>query len=694
MPQSKEKPRLAKELRLLDVYAIATGTTLSAGFFLLPAIAAAEVGPALVLSYVLAAVPMVPAMFCAVELATAMPRAGGPYYFLDRSLGPLAGVVGGFGTWLSLVLKTSFALIGMGAYLELLVPALPAVPVAVGFALLFGAVNLGGTANTGRAQLALVAGLLAILAWFIGAGSVSLQPANFDGFFDAGAAAILSTSGLVYVSYGSITKVASVAEEVRDPERNLPLGVFLALGSAVAIYAAGTLVMVGIVPAVELSQTLTPVATVADRIGGPIGVWFVSIAALLAFASVANAGIMSSSRYPLAMSRDHLLPPFLARLNQRGAPVTATVSTVGFLVVALVALDPGQIAKLASTFQLLVFAGFSLAVIVMRESHIESYDPGYRAPGYPWLPLFGIATAAWLIAQMGWVPILSTAGAIGLGVAWYRAYARERVVRHGAIYHVFERLGRRRFAGLDRELRGILKEKGLRDGDPFDEVVARAFVIDSDAPIAYEALVDRAAALLSQRLSCPADHLSAGFLNGTRTGATPVSGGAALPHIRLHAARDPELVIARCRRGVSIAVGDVFGDEARVSEVQALFFLVSPENDPSQHLRLLAQLAGRIDQDDFLAEWNAAAHEAELKEVLLRDERYLTVSLLGEHGAVRWAGQALRDIELPAGCLVALVRRAHATIVPDGRTQLRSGDRLTVIGSSSGIAELRRSLSL
>ncbi len=134
---------LAKELRLFDVYALATGATLSAGLFLMPGIAAAQVGPALVFCYLLAAVPLVPAMLSIVELSTAMPRAGGAYYFIDRSLGPLAGTIGGFGTWLALVLKTSFALVGMGAYVALFTDASPTTMrlVAVAFAVLFGVVN-------------------------------------------------------------------------------------------------------------------------------------------------------------------------------------------------------------------------------------------------------------------------------------------------------------------------------------------------------------------------------------------------------------------------------------------------------------------------------------------------------------------------------------------------------------------------
>ncbi len=99
--------KLKKDLKLIDVYAIATGTTLSAGFFLLPGLAAISAGPALVLAYILAAVPLIPAMFSIIELATAMPKAGGVYYFLDRTLGPLMGTIGGIGTWLALILKVA-----------------------------------------------------------------------------------------------------------------------------------------------------------------------------------------------------------------------------------------------------------------------------------------------------------------------------------------------------------------------------------------------------------------------------------------------------------------------------------------------------------------------------------------------------------------------------------------------------------
>ncbi len=201
MPGRKPSKRLKKELGLFDVYAIATGATLSSGFFLLPGLAAVGAGPALPLSYLIAALFLIPGLVSKAELATAMPRAGGVYYFLDRSMGPLMGTMGGFGTWFALILKTAFALIGMGAYLSLFLPDIPVIPIAAAFAILFGIVNLLGAKKSGAAQVFLVIGLLLLLLWFTGLGVLQVKARHFMGFFDKGTASLISTAGLVVVSY-------------------------------------------------------------------------------------------------------------------------------------------------------------------------------------------------------------------------------------------------------------------------------------------------------------------------------------------------------------------------------------------------------------------------------------------------------------------------------------------------------------
>ncbi|MCA9393105.1 MAG: amino acid permease [Candidatus Omnitrophica bacterium] len=682
---------LKKELSLINVYAIATGTTLSAGFFLLPGLAAKQAGPAMILSYLIAAIPLVPTMFCMIELATAMPRAGGAYYFLDRSLGPLAGTIGGIGTWLSLVLKSAFALIGMGAYLSLFISGDIMIPVALGFALFFGVVNLLGAKEIGLLQVIMVAAILVLLAGFIGTGIWELQPANFENFFMAGSTNILATAGLVYISYAGITKVTSVAEEVADPEKNLTRGMLLAFATALVVYVLGTIVMVGVVPINDLSKSLTPVALAAQNIVGHWGTVLVTIAAVLAFFSMTNAGILSASRYPLAMSRDHLLPRQFRSLTKSGIPYVSVLFTVGVIMLIILFLNPLKIAKLASAFQLLVFAFCCGAVIIMRESRIEAYDPGFRSPLYPWMSIVGIVSSAWLIIEMGITPTLFSAGLVVAGTAWFFYYARHRVERGGAILHVFERLGQNRHLGLDAELRGILKEKGLRDQDPFEEIIAQAQVIDLIERESFEGVIKQAAMMLSTKLSHPVDQIEKEFLDGTKVGGTPVSGGVALPHMRLSHIIEPMILMVRAREGVDLEIEeDLWGPHVPQGEIHAIFFLVSPEENPKQHLRILAKIAGRVDDPGFIDEWLACEDEQQLKEVLLRDENFLNIKLRMGTSSEALVNRRIRDIHMPEEALIAIINRDGIPIVPTGSKMLHEGDRLTIIGDKKGIAEFRR----
>ena len=691
--------RLTKQLGLFDVYAIATGAMFSSGFFLLPGLATARAGPSVVLAYLISALFIVPAMLSQAELATAMPRAGGAYYFLDRTLGPLVGTIGGIGTWFALMLKSAFALIGMGAYLAILFDA-PFKTIAIGCALIFAALNVVGARESSGLLRVLVSALLAILGFFILVGLVnvaSLGPVRthdqFTPFMPSGLDGLLGTVGLVFVSYIGLTKVASLAEEVRNPDRNIPLGMTLSLLTVTAIYGAGVFIMVAVLGVERLSESITPVADTAQSIlgwlPGRFGVYLVVAAAVAAFASMSNSGLLAASRYPLAMGRDHLIPPRFATLGRFRTPVYAILLSAGLVITFLLVLDVEQVAKLAGALQLTLFGLLNIAVIVMRESRIESYDPGFRSPLYPWMQLAGIVFPMFLVAEMGWIPALFTVAVVTASIGWYTYYAKGRLSREGAIYHWFERLGRRRFAGLDRELRGIMKEKGARAADPFDEVVAKAFTIDRRDPVSLDAIVASASDMLAQRLPATAESLLSGFNRAVQAGGIPVSHGAALFHLRLPDIEVSELVLARCRSSVAVgSTDDEIARQAAESPIRALFFLVSGEGDAGRHLRILAQLAGRIEDDNFMEEWLEDRDEQDLKETLLRDDRFMSLDLVAGSKSESIVGCALSELRLPEGTLIALIRRYGETIVPRGRTVLREGDRLTIIGSPTGLREV------
>lgn len=680
-------------MRLIDVYAIATGAMFSSGFFLLPGIASAETGPSIVLAYLVAGFLVLPAMLSAAELSTAMPRAGGPYYFLDRSLGPLWGTIGGLGTWAALVFKSAFALVGMGAYLGLFFD-LAVRPLAVALTVAFLVLNLLGARKTSRLQIALVVVLVSVLAYVVVAGGLSLLTGGvgpgvreqFTPLFTGGTSGFLATVGLVFVSYAGLTQVASVAEEVEDPGRTIPLGMVLSLLTATTVYVLGVALMVAVSDPVAFADDLTPVATAAEELlPQPVGLILVVAAAFAAFASTGNAGMLAAARYPLGMARDRLLWHRFARISPKtGTPVTAIVVTGAVMAISIMVLDVDAIASLASAFMLLIFGLMNLAVIVMRESRIRAYDPRFRLPFYPWTPIAGIAISVVLIAQIGPLSVALTVGTVAGCAVYYVRYARHRVARDGAIYHVFERLGRRRDAGLDEELFGILAEQGLRHEDQFEQVIARATVLDLQRHASYEQVTGSAAEALVERVGGTAEDLARRFAEAVEVGVAPRTSTVVMPYALLSGAGSPELVIVRSRIRVRVPQPTAAGGRHRAAI--AMVFLIGDEDQAGQALRILAQLTSHVSDPTFASRFEAADEEQELKETLLADDRMAVVHVT-DGGALD--GVALRDLDLPETCLVALIRREDQVLVPRGSTALRTDDRLTIIGEPTALREFR-----
>jgi APA family basic amino acid/polyamine antiporter len=707
--------RLSKTLGLRDVYSISTGAMFSSGFFLLPGLAVAAAGPAAVVAYLIAGLLILPAALSMLELATALPRAGGAYYFIDRSLGPAAGTIAGIGTWLSLVLKSAFALVGMGAYLAI-TPGIGQFiehgstatiwfmkVLAVVLTVVFVVVNSLGAKETTRLQKLLVAGLLSVLLLFLAEGlwhvfarlPAGALTANYQPFIsgDNGWHGLFGTVGLVFVSYAGLTKVASVSEEVAQPERNLPLGVFLSLATATLVYVVGMFIMVAALGPERLSGSYAPVGMAAAAISGwlpgPIMLILVIVAAVAAFVSTGNAGILAASRYPLAMARDRLLPGRLEHVGKSGAPILGIVLTGAVMIVFILALPLADVAKLGSTFNLLVFGLVNLAVLVMRESRIEGYDPSFRVPLYPWLPVGGMLVSGWLIVEMGLLSIGFSLGVIVLSLLWYLWYVRPKVERAGALHHVFARMGRYRHPGLQSEFREIVKEKGLREHDPYDTLVERAHFIEIEANASFDDVLAQAAQVLGDDLPLSAEQLIERMLQTGRYGGTPISHGAALLHLRMTIDR-PRLVIARAADGICVELGsDVEAEGAeRSCDVYAVFFLISPRQESGQHFRILAQLAKRAEDRSFIDPWRRVRDPRKLKELLLEDASFLTL-LAGEDPSTQpLIGKAAAELDLPSGAFIATIRRHGELFELRGETRIERGDHVVFIGEPAAIGRL------
>lgn len=708
----KEKA-LKKDLGLWDVYSIATGAMFSSGFFLLPGIATAQAGPSTVLAYLVAGVFILPSMLSMLELATALPRAGGAYYFLDRSLGPAVGTIAGIGSWLTLVFKSAFALVGMGAYLAIspgigslvdstssggiwLIKAL-----AVAMTVVFVLVNILGAKESTRVQSFLVVTLLIVLGLFLVQGLwhvFTVLPfeevaGQFMPFLhqENGVSGFFATIGLVFVSFGGLTKVASISEEVDRPERNLPLGMFLSLGTAMIVYVLGVFIMIAVLDAQALRQDLAPVATAAKGflswLPGNMGVILVILSALAAFTSTGNAGILSASRYPLAMARDRLVPERFEKLGRFRTPSAGILITGATIVLFILVFSARDVAKLGSTFNLMVLALVNVAVLVMRESEIVTYDPGFSVPFYPWIPLVGIFVNSWLIVEMGATSIAFSVGVTILGAIWYFRYARPRVDRYGAVHHVFARLGRYRHAELLPEFREIMKEKGLRDEDPYDDIVERTAFFEVEDGQSMDGLIQEGVGKLAERVDMDAEAIKEGLQRTGRYGGAPMSLGVVLLHLQAPEVEQAEMVLARARRGICVALpsDDPTQGEETSCDVFAVVFLVSPESKVGQHLRVLAQLADRAEDPAFRRAWQRVEGEAKLKELLLRDARFLEVFVSRDDATRSLIGARIDEIDLPPEAFIASVRRGKDHFEPSGETEMEASDALTIIGSPDAI---------
>ncbi|MHC4316855.1 MAG: APC family permease [Planctomycetota bacterium] len=296
--------RLKKQLSSIDVFSVASGAMISSGLFILPALAFTKAGSAVILSYLFASILIIPSVLSKAELATAMPRAGGTYFFVERSMGPIWGVFGGLAGWFSLALKSAFAVVGMAVLIEVVVQmAFPVElapwslkAIAATCCLGFMALNIVSVKHTSRFQVVLVFILLGILAIFLLFGSRAAEAVRYNGFLDKGWPAVLATAGLVFISFGGLTKVASIAEEVKNPGKNLPLGMILAWFVVTLFYIAVIAVTVGVVDGSELEVSYVPISLAASKFMGSSGFALLSLAAIAAFVTTANGGILAASR--------------------------------------------------------------------------------------------------------------------------------------------------------------------------------------------------------------------------------------------------------------------------------------------------------------------------------------------------------------------------------------------------------------
>ena len=414
--------KLKRSLSLPYVIAISIGGMLGSGIFVLPGFAASLTGSSVWLAYLIAALCILPAALSKSELATAMPSSGGTYVYIERAFGPMFGTISGIGLWLSLLLKSSFALIGLGAYLAVLINLDDNLTklVALGVLCFIMFLNVFGIKKVGKVQIVIVSISLICLVSIFLIGFPLVNPDYLTPFLSNGNTGLISTVAFVYISYAGVTKVAAIAGEIKNPDRNLPLAMILSLLTIASVYVFIAFVLVGNIPIKELATDIRPIYTVSNIIGGKYFGYAAAAVGVLTLMSMANSGVLASSRFPFAMARDKLLPSFLERLHSKYlTPVISILITCITMAFVIVFLDIVKIAKLASAFKVMMFISVNFCVIILRETSAQWYNPSYKSPLYPFLQLFGIFSGFILLVFLGWMPFFAILVISVLGVFLY-----------------------------------------------------------------------------------------------------------------------------------------------------------------------------------------------------------------------------------------------------------------------------------
>jgi len=605
--------KLKQELNLFDVFCIASGAMISSGLFVLPGLAYQEAGPGFIVSYIIAGALALIGVLSIAALTSALPKAGGTYFLISRSLGPAMGTVEGFISWFSLSLKSAFALVGMAAFTKLIIN-LDIHFIAIILTILFVTINLLGVKETGRLQVGLVVGLLAILAFYILKGATYMDMNNFKTDQPSNWWKIFSTSGFVFVSYGGLIKIAAIAEEVKRPGKNIPLGMLLSLGVVGLFYIGVSFVTTGLLGH-KLAGSLTPISDGAEAFMGLPGKILLAIAAILAFVSTANAGILSASRYPMALSRDRLLPDFLTQISSRFKTPHYSIFITGlFMIIALI-LQLDVLVKAASTVLILTYIFSCISLIVMRESKVQNYQPKFKAPLYPYLQIIGIAGFGYILFSMGWQALLMAGIIIIISLSVYFLYGKVRASREYALLHLIERITAKDLTNysLESELKEIIRQRDDMKNDRFDDLIEHCTVLDIEDNISLTEFSYLVADEMAHHLEISTDTFLKLLTKKEREVSTVLYSHIAIPHIIIEGKNKFDILIARAKNGVKFSEQN--------ANVEAVFVLAGTIDERPFHLRALASIAQIVQQKDFRKRWLKAKNDQALRDLILLSDR-------------------------------------------------------------------------
>lgn len=437
--------RLRKDLGGWDLLLLGVGVIVGAGIFVLTGTAAAEeAGPAVSVSFVIAAVVCALAALCYAELAAMVPAAGSAYTFAYAALGQVVAFVIGWDLVLEFTIGAAAVAVGFAGYLDALLDQVAGVTLpeaiaappgdggtvnvfAVAVVLLVGVLLVRGVRVSSKANVWLVGLTVLVLLVVIGVGATEVDTGNWSPFTPFGWDGVVSGASVVFFAYIGFDIVATTAEEAKRPQRDLPVGIIGSLAVVTVLYVAVCLVVTGMRPYDQLG-TSAPVADAFKELELDWVSAFVYAGALVAILNTVLILMLGQSRVAFAMARDRLFPAALGRTHERfGTPARVSVITMAVVAVLAGLVPLRTLAELVNIGTLFAFAVVSVGVLLLRRAEPERERP-FRVPALPLVSVLSVAGCTYLAAQLPGATWLRFGVWMALGVVVYVLYSRHRAL--------------------------------------------------------------------------------------------------------------------------------------------------------------------------------------------------------------------------------------------------------------------------
>ncbi|WP_390406750.1 APC family permease [Lacticaseibacillus jixiensis] len=438
--------QLARTLTTRDLIALGIGAVIGTGIFILPGtVAATTAGPAITLSFILAAVVCSLAAMCYAEFASALPVAGSAYAYGNIVFGQIFGWIIGWALILEYMLAVAAVSTSFAAYFQSFIAGFGLrIPqaitgafdpahgtyfnlIAVVVVLLIGVLLSRGMRTSMAVNRIMVVIKLGIILLFIAVGVFYVKPTNWHPYLPFGTKGILAGASTVFFAYLGFDAVSASAPEVKRPQKTLPRGIIGTLIIATILYVAVAIVLTGIVRYTKL-DVADPVSFALNAIHQPKLSGIIALGALAGMFTMMVTMIYSSSRLVYAIGRDHLLPRWFGKITNQ-LPLNA-LWTVTLIIAVMGGFVPlTQLVNLVNIGTLIAFAFVSIGIIPLRKHELINND-GFKVPGYPVIPVISFLFCLLLMSQLSAETWLMSLIWFAFGMVVYFAYG----FRHAKIH--------------------------------------------------------------------------------------------------------------------------------------------------------------------------------------------------------------------------------------------------------------------